>query len=263
MPRKTARYGWKPQLPDHRDIGKVYAVPIKLDAKVDLRPEFPPVYNQGDTSSCTCNAFPACVDYERKRQGLEFMNPSRLWLYYMVRKLEGTVGQDCGAELRDVLKVLVAQGVPRESDWVFDPSKLNNAPPDSLSTEAEQYKTLKYRSPYTNQVNLKAGLQLGYPFAFGFTVYDSFESDAVAKSGIVPMPNETKEGCLGGHAVVAVGYDDSISDPTWAKPGAFLVRNSWGPEWGQAGYFWMSYAYVTNPDLASDFWSVRLESTGA
>jgi C1A family cysteine protease len=96
---------------------------------------------------------------------------------------------------------------------------------------------------------MKACLASGYPFIFGFTVYDSFESDAVAKTGIVPMPSKT-ELVLGGHAVMAVGYDDSKK---W-----FIVRNSWGEDWGDKGYFYIPYDYLTNKNLASDFWTIKL-----
>jgi C1A family cysteine protease len=96
---------------------------------------------------------------------------------------------------------------------------------------------------------MKASLAAGYPFVFGFSVYESFEGDAVAKSGIVPMPGMT-EMEVGGHAVMAVGYDDSQQ--------RFLARNSWGSEWGMSGYFTIPYDYLTDSNLADDFWVIRL-----
>ena len=96
---------------------------------------------------------------------------------------------------------------------------------------------------------MRSCLSDGCPFIFGFSVYESFESDAVAATGIVPMPGKT-ETCLGGHAVMAVGYDDSKQ---W-----IIVRNSWGPDWGDKGYFYLPYAYITNNNLADDFWTIRL-----
>jgi len=96
---------------------------------------------------------------------------------------------------------------------------------------------------------LKGCLASGYPFVFGFTVYDSFESQQVAQTGVVPMP-AAGEGVLGGHAVLAVGYDDTQQ--------RFIVRNSWGTGWGMQGYFTMPYAYLTEQNLSSDFWTVRL-----
>jgi C1A family cysteine protease len=96
---------------------------------------------------------------------------------------------------------------------------------------------------------MKGCLAAGYPFVFGFTVYESFESDAVAKTGVVEMPAPSEK-VLGGHAVVAVGYDDSTQ--------RFIVRNSWGPGWGMGGYFTIPYAYLTDSNLADDFWTVHL-----
>ena len=88
----------------------------------------------------------------------------------------------------------------------------------------------------------------GYPFEFGFTVYESFESQEVAQTGVVPMPQQTEK-VLGGHAVMAVGYDDAQQ--------RIIVRNSWGTSWGQQGYFTMPYAYLTNHQLSSDFWTIQ------
>ena len=98
---------------------------------------------------------------------------------------------------------------------------------------------------------MKGCLAAGYPFVFGFAVYESFESKEVAQSGVVPMP-KPGERVLGGHAVMAVGYDDEQRN--------FIVRNSWGSGWGQDGYFLMPYHYLHDPNLASDFWTVRMLS---
>jgi C1A family cysteine protease len=101
---------------------------------------------------------------------------------------------------------------------------------------------------------MKGCLASGYPFVFGFTVYSSFEGAKVAQSGIVPMPGSAEKP-IGGHAVLAVGYDDDTRE--------FLVRNSWGPGWGIKGYFKMPYAYLTAPKLATDFWTIRGVDQGA
>jgi len=89
---------------------------------------------------------------------------------------------------------------------------------------------------------------MGFPIAAGFTVYDAFESDTVATNGMLSMPGPTEQ-MLGGHAVLIVGYDDAR--------GVFIVRNSWGADWGDRGYFYVPYGYFTDADLATDFWTVR------
>ena len=95
---------------------------------------------------------------------------------------------------------------------------------------------------------LMPALLWGRPFVFGFTVYESFEGPDVARTGVVPMPGH-QEKSVGGHAVMAVGYDDSTQ--------TFLVRNSWGSGWGLGGYFMIPYAYLTNHGLANDFWTIK------
>jgi C1A family cysteine protease len=105
-----------------------------------------------------------------------------------------------------------------------------------------------YQRLLPNLNQLKGCLALGYPFVFGFSVYESFESATVARTGKVPMP-KPREALLGGHAVLTVGYDDVEE--------RFLMRNSWGASWGMAGYFTMPFDYLVDPNLCDDFWTVK------
>jgi C1A family cysteine protease len=251
---KIKRYGWIPDLPDARD--HLYAAPAPVAAlppKVDLRPQCPPVYDQGQLGSCTANAIGAAVQFDRMKQNLSpnFV-PSRLFIYYNERVIEGTVSTDSGAQIRDGIKTVVKQGACPEPDWPYDISKFAVAPPKADFTEALKDRAVSYSRLVQNLNLLKGCLASGYPFVFGFTVYASFESPTVAQSGMVPMPSPGEE-VVGGHAVMAVGYDDSAQ--------RFIVRNSWGTAWGISGYFMMPYAYVTDSNLADDLWTVRLVST--
>ena len=251
MQSSQRKYGWMPDLPDQRD--RKYAAPApltKLPPKVDLHAICPPVYNQGDLGSCTANALAAGVDFERRKQNLPFLSPSRLFIYYNERVIENSVSSDNGATLRDGMKTIAAQGVCAEPLWPYDPAKFADQPNPACYTVARQHRCLSYSSVAQNLAQMKGCLASGYPFLFGFTVYESFESDEVAKTGKVPMPG-ADEDVLGGHAVLAVGYSDASQ--------RFLVRNSWGPAWGINGYFTIPYIYLTNPDLADDFWTIRLE----
>jgi C1A family cysteine protease len=162
--------------------------------------------------------------------------------------MEGTVGTDAGAQIRDGIKSVAQLGVPPETDWPYDIEKFAQKPPQPAYTDALHDRAVSYSRLVQTLSQMKGCLASGFPFVFGFTVYESFESQEVAASGVVPMPKPAEQ-VLGGHAVMAVGYDD--------PSGVFIVRNSWGPAWGQAGYFTMPYAYLTNPDLASDFWTAR------
>lgn len=249
--RSHKRYGWVRDLPDARD--HLYSAPAhvlqNLPTAVDLRPLCPPVYDQGDLGSCTANALAAADQFDQLRQDSPnpFV-PSRLFIYYEERKIEGTIDSDSGAQIRDGIKVMVAEGAPPESDWPYDIAQFAVQPPAQAYTDALEYKVTLYQRIAQNLNQMKGCLAAGFPFVYGFTVYDSFESDAVAASGIVNMPGPTEQ-VVGGHAVMACGYSDAQS--------RFIVRNSWGEDWGQAGYFTIPYAYLLSRNLASDFWTLR------
>ena len=254
-PYKIQRYGWIPDLPDARD--HLYAAPAAvmtaLPPKVDLGPQCPPVYDQGQLGSCTANAIGAAIQFDRMKQNLSpnFV-PSRLFIYYNERVMEGTVSTDSGAQIRDGIKSVDKQGACPEPDWPYDITKFAARPPRADYREALHDRAASYSRLVQNANLLKGCLASGYPFVFGFTVYESFESQEVARSGVVPMPS-SGEKILGGHAVLAVGYDDSTQ--------RFIVRNSWGTGWGMSGYFTMPYQYVTDSNLADDLWTIRLIAT--
>ena len=255
-PRTTRRFGWRPDLPDIRD--QLYAAPMRslgmLPAKVDLRPHCPKeVYDQGDLGSCTANAIGAAVQFDRMKQKLtpDFI-PSRLFIYYNERVIEGTVNEDSGAYIRDGIKSVNKQGVCPEPEWPYNVAQFTHKPTAKCYRDALHTRATSYSRLVRSLTQMKGCLASGYPFVFGFTVYESFQGDVVARTGVVPMPT-TKEKVLGGHAVLAVGYDDASS--------RFIVRNSWGPGWGMDGYFTMPYAYLTEENLSDDFWTIRLIST--
>jgi len=248
-PRKIHRYGWKPSLPDLRDhIADASELPI-LD-EVDPRADLPDVFDQGHLGSCTANAVAAAVEYDAKLNGSDPGTLSRLWIYYYERKLEGApADQDTGAFGRDGLKVCHKMGVPIEKDWPYDIAKFSEQPPDSLDSEALQHRISNYRVVPRNLDSMKAVLSNKQTIAFGFTVYESFESDEVAKTGIVPMPTRGEK-TLGGHEVLLVGY---LKD----QPNYGLVRNSWGDGWALKGYFLMPWSYLLDAHLSSDFRTIR------
>jgi len=251
MPYTTKRYGWIRDIPDQRD--HLYAAPIAalqaLPPKVDLRPGCPSVYDQGQLGSCTANAIAGAIQFDRTKQKVKpDFTPSRLFIYYNERVIERTVDSDSGAQLRDGIKVVAKGGSCPETEWPYDIGKFTNKPGPKCFKDALKYKAIQYQRLTQNVNQMKGCLASGYPFVYGFTVYDSFESKEIAKTGIVPMPTPA-EGVLGGHAVMAVGYDDSQQ--------RFIVRNSWGPTWGMQGYFAMPYAYLADPNLSSDFWTIR------
>lgn len=218
-----------------------------LPPSVDLRSKCPPILNQGDLGSCTANAIGNAHYFEQLRQGSPSAAPvSRLFIYYNERSLEGTIDSDAGAAISDGIKSIVQVGVCPETSWKYDIGKFTVQPPQVAYSEAMLHQALKYQRVAQNITTMKTVLASGHPFVIGFTVYESFESAVVAKTGLMPMPNLLRERELGGHAVLVVGYDDQTS--------RLIVMNSWGPGWGAAGYFYMPYNFILNPQMAQDFW---------
>ncbi len=250
-PRKIRRYGWIPDQPDQRD--HLYSAPAQflaaLPPHMDLRRRCPAVYNQGALGSCTANAIAAAIEFDQMKQKLSVFVPSRLFIYYNERVIEHTVRSDSGAQLRDGIKTVASFGACPEPEWPYVIAKFAVKPPRRAYNDARLDRAVSYQSIVQDLNQMKGCLASGYPFVFGFTVYQSFESVKVARAGHAPMPG-WGERPIGGHAVMAVGYDDSNQ---W-----FLVRNSWGKSWGMRGYFTLPYAYLIQSGLSRDFWTIRL-----
>ena len=254
MTPKRHGLGWVPDKPDERDYifrPKVVA-PMKLPPAVDLRTDCPPVYNQGQLGSCTANALGAAFDFDRRKEGKRFMTPSRLFIYWNERNMEGTVDSDSGASIRDGVKVLVKLGTPPETDWPYDIAQFTVRPPEKAYQDAEKNQALQYQRilrPRNDPVHdMLVCLSGGYPFVSGITIYESFESEHAAATGHIPLPAEGEK-TLGGHAIVVVGFDASKQH--------FVCRNSWGDDWGNHGYFYLPFAYLERPEWSSDQWLIR------
>lgn len=240
------RYDWKPDLPDQRDFMLVKAPRKRLAKSVDLRSRCTPIEDQGDLGSCTAHAITSALEFVDNLDGA-YTERSRLMLYYLERALEGTISQDAGAQIRDGVKACAKTGVCDEKLWPYAIAKFKAKPPVACYTDAAKRKITSYLRA-ADLTAMRASLSDGFPVTFGFSVYESFESDAVAATGKVPMPKKS-ERLLGGHAVLAVGYNDATR--------RLLVRNSWGTGWGVKGYFTMPYAYLEDRNLSDDFWTVR------
>jgi C1A family cysteine protease len=244
------RYGWIPDLPDARD--RMYAAPRKMGVpkSVDLRATCPKIYDQGALGSCTANAIAAAIEFDQRKEKLPApFTPSRLFIYYNERALEGNISNDIGAMIRDGIKSVAQQGVCAEPSWPYVEQKFADRPAAQCYIAGKLHPAVAYSRVAQDPGQMKACLAAGYPFVFGFTVYEGFESDEVAHTGVAQMPG-ADETALGGHAVVAAGYDDGSQ--------RFLLRNSWGASWGMGGYFTLPYAYLSNADLAADFWTIRV-----
>jgi len=246
---KKPGYGWVPDLPDQRDVlyTAVRPVPAALPPTADMRSLCSPVEDQGNLGSCTANALAGALEFLERKDKVAFADLSRLFIYYNERVIEHSVKSDSGAMIRDGIKTLNKQGVCSEKTWPYVISKFALKPTAACYKEALEHQILSYQRILSLD-QMRACLAEGFPFVFGFTVYESFESQQVAKSGVVQMP-QPGEKVVGGHAVMAVGYNDADK--------RFIVRNSWGTGWGMKGYFTMPYGYVGDRNLSDDFWVIR------
>jgi C1A family cysteine protease len=248
-PHKIQGYGWKPSLPDPRDIiADTSELPIF--AEVDPRQEYmTAVYNQLRLGSCTANAVAAAIDADRIVSGEEPTFPSRLWIYALERLIEGSsLTQDTGAYGRDGFRVSRRFGIVPESHWPYSDRfhEWSRDPHASIEWSARKKIERPYKAVPRSLTSIKRVLSNKQTIAFGFSVFESFESQEVANTGIVPHPDTTQERVLGGHEVLLVGYLKS-------EPHYGLCRNSWDLDWGLDGYFLMPWTVFLDPNLSSDF----------
>ena len=225
----------------HKDFA-----PKALPSRMDLSRRFPACYDQGSLGSCTANALVAVFQYTDHA----FFG-SRLFLYYNERQRDGDVPDDAGSTLSQGIASLEGAGLSPESCWPYNPILFAVKPPLAAYKLAEKHRVILATHVKQDIVSIKTCLANGLPIVVGISIYASFESREVAATGIVPMPAHG-EACLGGHAVVIVGYDDSKN--------SWIMRNSWGTSWGDDGYFHLPYAYLSDTNLASDLWVVSKTS---
>ncbi|MFN9628874.1 MAG: C1 family peptidase [Cyanobacteriota bacterium] len=279
-------FGWLNDLPslydytvDHPDIQPLLATVTQqrlramgapgLPASVDLRAFCSKVEDQKDIGSCTAHAGVGLVEYYMRKTNNKHIDCSRLFLYKTTRDLLGWKG-DTGAYLRSTMQAMVLFGVPPEEYWAYDTTKFDVEPSAFLYSFAGSFKALKYfrldpagTSPSNLLTTIKTNLANSLPSMFGFTIYSSYTQASKENKGAIPFPG-AGEKIVGGHAVVAVGYNDTIKltnknsgGPTTI--GALLIRNSWGTGWGDGGYGWLPYDYVLK-GLAVDWWSLISQS---
>lgn len=254
--RNNHWYGRRADLPDPRDrmfsVEHAHLAAMELPSSVDLRPRMrPKLFDQGALGSCvgngTADAFAFCV---RNQTHHAAYVPSRLFIYYGARQIEGSIASDAGCEIRDAIKVVAHQGAPHETLWPYRISRFAAKPPAKAYSDGALHQAITY-ARIDNAHDARQMLQAlagGFPILIGITVFDSFESTDASRTGIIPLPTPD-EAVLGGHCMLVVGYT------TDAKQGTtFITRNSWGASWGDGGYCYLPGAYLIDPQLASDFW---------
>jgi C1A family cysteine protease len=279
--------GWIPGQPDENDE-KFMPTAEDLDglaSSVDLRSDDGQIFNQESLGSCSANCWSGLYMFAHKKQYGDTFIGSRLQLYLEERKLHGTPNSDSGAEMREGAKVLATLGVCPETMWPYDISRFKENPPPECYTEAAKHKLVRYMTVQQELAHMKACLQEGYPFLFGFSVPQSFYNASVSSTGILPMPSNN-ERVVGGHCLEAMGYVDGggnvhLTGGFWRKIGHalrlitgsrrfavdapanhFICRNSWGDGWGDSGYCYIPFEFVTSRRWCADFWTIREVSNG-
>ncbi|MFC5450320.1 C1 family peptidase [Paenibacillus aestuarii] len=250
------KYTVKRDARDFRDLfyrSTNYIRETQLPRTVDLRPELSPIVDQGRLGSCTSNAIVSGLrEYWLRKETRATTRLSRLFHYWHERKLEGTVNRDSGASIRDGMKVLQKTGVCPEAEWPYQIANFKTQPDHGAEAAAGAYRIDAYHRIH-DLAGIKAALADGQPVVFGIWIYESFEGAQAARTGRIPYPDRNKEQLLGGHALLAVGYRDGKKK----GQGTMIVRNSWGKNWGDKGYGYMSYAFFKNAALTFDYWTGR------
>jgi C1A family cysteine protease len=215
---------------------------------VDLRPFCPPVVDQGDLATDSASALCSALEMLEAKAAKPSVRLSRLFLYYNQRDIENTVESDNGASISSGIKSLAKQGCCSEDLWPYSSLNFATRPSDTCYSDAQAHRIASSQK-LDNLDQVRSSLSSGFPVVFSVTVYESFQNPSIEKTGIVNMPGPGEQ-YFGSMAVLAVGYNDSQK--------RLIVRNSFGPSWGQAGYFTLPYEYASAKDMATDFWTMRL-----
>lgn len=248
------KYLLKKDEPDKRDFlfqaEKLQVDNVVLPASFDLRSKLPPILDQGQLGTCAANQISNALRYCLKKNNCPEFQPSRLFLYYFARLVDGSsVQEDTGITIRSGLKSVQQYGVCGENNWGYDITKFTEEPNNKCIVAGQSHTpNFKYIRVQQNLINIKQAIFAGFPVVVGIQLYTTFESDPVAQTGTVPMPNFSKEACLGGHAINLNAWDD--------KTQRFTCANSWSDSWGDKGYFTLPYEYILNSSLCSDLWIV-------
>jgi C1A family cysteine protease len=249
MSEARRRYGCRRDTRDARDQSFVLRVARSspLPLSVDLRTHAPASHDQGDLGSCVGWTVTNALRWHVKRGGAQDQYLSVLQVYYFARLLEKTVKSDAGCELRNAMKAVKKYGVASAKLWPYIPANFDDEPPAEAVRLGQLWSSLTYERVEVGIRSAKVALAAGFPVCIGVSLYSSFESDAVAANGVVPMPDVEKEDLVGGHAMLCLGYEK----------GHFIVLNSWGTDWGDRGYCYIPEKYVGSTEYGGDYWTIK------
>ena len=241
------KYGW---IRDHSDLRDktIEFNQYSIFSQIDLRDKFPTIYNQDKLGCCCANAIASVYEYNLNISEKKIFKPSRLFIYFNEREIENTIDSDSGSSIRNGIQAIKKFGIIPEKYWPYNINKFNLKPSNNIYSIASKNKSIKYSRVNQNIDDIRQVLENNIPIIFGFNVYESFENEETRSTGMMSLPNRNEK-FLGGQIVVAVGYNDSLK--------IIIVRNSRGIKWGDKGYFYMPYEYITNSNLSGDFWVIE------
>lgn len=252
------RYGWFPSAPDLNDFHLSITQHGIVPDEVDNSTRVPEIWNQTNLGACVgfgCSRAGVVAESHEIQPNPKIRHPSTLFVYYNGRALEGTINEDSGLSVRDGMKAIAKAGLCSEADWPYDISKFTIQPPAQAYADGKLERARRYYRVAQTLADLKAVLALGFGIAFGMTVYESFESLTVERTGMVPMP-QPGEKALGGHCQCIMGFSEKLH--------RFIVANSWGPDWGgrnettaTRGYAFIPYELILSAQLSCDYWTIR------
>lgn len=252
IPLSRYNLNFTPGKKDSRDFKFTFQSIEGLPPHFDLRQlaEWGSIYDQGQLGSCVSNSISASLRWIFMRENKGIFNPSRLFIYYNGREIEGyDAAEDSGISIRGGFQSVGRNSVCGEDNWQYIEKNFSIKPPQGCYDAANTHNQFQYLGVAQNENIIKKCISDGYPISFGLILYDSFMSTTVARTGKVPVPDLTKDQRCGGHCVTITGYSDDSK--------CFTVLNSWSENWGDKGYCYIPYEYILNSQLASDFWSPR------
>jgi C1A family cysteine protease len=248
MAMPVRKHQWYGCNPDHLDARDLIFKPkiVRLPLTGDLRKHCPPIMNQGPLGSCTAHGISGPARYLLLAKNKPDIMLARLQLYFDERKSEGSIDSDAGAEIRDGIKCLAKIGIAHETLWPYKVANFKKQPPATVYRDAAKFKALTYERVAVDANYIRMAIAQGFPVIIGIAVYDGFETDYAARTGIIPMPAGAP---IGGHCMYVVGYGQ--------KKGYFTVRNSWGADWGDKGDCYIPYGYLGSTQYGSDYWIIK------
>ena len=214
---------WNPGAWMHKPKMRADQLPI-----TSIIGNMPLVRSQGDTSSCVGFGIGANITHRARKlwRQSEWFSPT--WIYNGARFIEGDLAEDNGCCPDDALTWLLKNGCLLEHLWPFNPNAVDKTAPGSvLGQFAADYPLVAYYRVGDGVPGIMSAIADGQPVSIGTPWFAKWQD---VLQGFLPVCAKDDE-ILGGHETLLYGYD--------RRANVFYGMNSWGTEWGDAGYYVM------------------------